>query len=325
MALTFLAATTLAAAADSVAWIWATNRLEAGVAGWLADRRAEGWSATAGQAQRGGWPFRAEVTVPDVSISGGVSWQADRVRLRFDPMQRKVLSVALEGVQHVQLGTSPAASVTAARLTALAPLDDSAEPLIVHATGLRAEVAGQSASAARATLRILSRTVDAAAEDVDLPVGPHWPFGGDIASIAATVRLEGPLPATVDDLRRRAAAWRDAGGRLLITRSAIRWGALDAQGSGDVTFDPALRPQANFVVQLAGYPDAIAALAQSGAIRPNDARVAATLLGLLAQTSPDGKPEVTVPLTLREGVLSTGHFPLARVPGLPWQLATPGG
>ncbi len=311
--------------ADSLAWAWATNRIETDAAAWLAERRREGWSATAGPAQRGGWPFNATVTFSDVAISGGLSWQADRVRLRFDPLQRHWLTVALEGVQHLRLGTLPAATLTATRLVALMPLDDNAQPLVVHATGLQAEAAALSATSASATLRILPGVVEAEAEGVELPAGPSWPFGGQVASVAATARLEGPLPATADDLPRRAAAWRDAGGKLVVTQSAIHWGALDAQGSGDVTLDPALQPRASFVVRLAGYFDTIAALVQSGAIRPTDARVAATLLGLLAQTPPGGKPEVTVPLTLRDGVLSAGSFPVARVPGLAWGRLAPGG
>lgn len=325
LAVTLLAAAAFAVTADSLAWVWATNQIETGVAAWLADRRVEGWAATAGPAQRGGWPFRAEVAYPDMVLSGGLSWQADRVRLRFDPLRREVLTVALEGIQRIRLGTLPAATLVATRLTALAPLDDSAGPVIVHATGLRAEAGGQSVSAARATLRIRPGVAEAEAEGVDLPAGPQWPFGRDIASVAATARLEGSLPAMVDDLPHQAAAWRDAGGKLVITQSALHWGALDAQGSGDVTLDPALQPRASFVVQLAGYPETIAALVQSRAIRPNDARVATTLLGLLAQTSPGGKPEVTVPLNLRGGVLSAGGIPIARVPGLAWGPATPGG
>ncbi len=325
LTLTLLAAAALAVTADSLAWRWATNRIETGFAAWLADRRAEGWSATAGPPTRGGWPFSAEVTLPDVALAGGLSWQADRVRLRLDPLQPKVLTVALEGVQHIQLGTLLAATLTAAKLTVLAPLDDGADPVMVHATALRAEAAGQSATASRATLRILPGIVEAEAENIGLPVGTQWPFGTNVTSATATARLEGPIPAAADDLPRRAAAWRDGGGRLAITQSAIRWGALDAQGTGDLTLDPALQPQASLVVQLAGYPDAIAALVQSGAIRPNDARVATTLLGLLAQTSPGGKPEVTVPLSLHAGVLSAGSFPFARVPGLAWGPATPGG
>jgi len=311
--------------ADSLAWAWATNRIETDAAAWLAERRREGWSATAGPAQRGGWPFNATVMFPDVAISGGLSWQADRVRLRFDPLQRNRLTMTLEGVQHLRLGMLPAATLTAARLVALVPLDDNAQPFVVHATGLRAEAAALSATSVSATLRILPDAVEAEAEGVDLPAGPPWPFGGQVASVAATARLEGPLPATADDLPRRAAAWRDAGGKLVVTQSAIHWGALDAQGSGDVTLDPALQPRASFVVRLVGYSDTIAALVQSGAIRPTDARVAATLLGLLAQTPPGGKPEVTVPLTLRDGVLSAGSFPVAGVPGLAWGRLAPGG
>ncbi len=318
-------AAALAVTADSLAWSWATHRIETGFAAWLADRRAEGWSATAGPPTRGGWPFRAEATFPDVAVAGGLSWQADRVRVRLDPLQPKVLTVALEGRQRIQLGALPAVTLTAPTLTVLAPLDDSAGPVTLRAIALRAEAAGWSATAARTTLRILPGLVAAEVESVGLPAGPQWPFGREIASVTATARLEGPFPAIADDLPRRAAAWRDAGGRLVVTQSAIRWGALDAHGSGDATLDPALQPRASFVVQLAGYPDTIAALAQSGAIRPNDARVATTLLGLLAQTPPGGKPEVTVPLTLREGVLSAGSFPFAWVPGLAWGVVAPGG
>ncbi len=73
-------------AADTAGWLWLTRRMEADVAAWKAARAAEGYVVGGLPPERGGWPFRAEVTVPDLAIAtseapvpASASWQVDRL------------------------------------------------------------------------------------------------------------------------------------------------------------------------------------------------------------------------------------------------------
>jgi hypothetical protein len=320
----------LAAISDTAAWFWLTRRIEAGADDWMAALRAEGWTIDAGSMQRGGWPFAAEIILPDVTVASGgpggangVSWSVPRVRLQLSPVRPRTLLAVFEGSQRVRIGTSPPVALDAARMTAAVSMVDSSEPVVLTAVALRAEAAGQMAELARMTARILPNAIDLQAAGIDLPHGIQWPFAAAVSAAAVTVRLEGVVPAAAD-LPRRIAGWRDGGGRLVIQQASARWGALDAAGSGTFTLDGALQPRAEGVADIANYPGAIAALTQSGALRPNDARVASTLLGLLARTPAGGQPEVNLPFTVRDGLLSVGNFPVARIPALAWGSA-PGG
>ncbi len=64
---------------------------------------------------------------------------------------------------------------------------------------------------------------------------------------------------------------------------ALRWGTLDVRGHADLGLDAAMQPEGSAAVQMTGFAEVIDALARSGAITRNDARVAATLLGLMAR------------------------------------------
>jgi hypothetical protein len=103
-----------------------------------------------------------------------------------------------------------------------------------------------------------------------------------------------------------------------VDHAALRWGPLDAQGNGSGGLDASLQPFAAGTLHLKGYNEAIDALARAGTIGRNDARVANTLLGLLARPVADGTAAVDVPLALQDGKLSMGLVPLARIRPLTW-------
>src|SRR5689334_12322928 len=111
----FLAAILLlSAGAHAFYWRWTERRLEEGAAAWFAERRAAGWTATAGAARRGGWPFAATVTLPAVSLSGGepdipggITWTAERAVLRVSLLNPQTLAIDAEGTQHIRVGSAP--------------------------------------------------------------------------------------------------------------------------------------------------------------------------------------------------------------------------
>src|SRR4051812_25616771 len=151
------AAPLLLAAADTLYWSLAERNLEAGFADWIANRRAYGWTATAGPTMRGGWPLAATLSVPtvllqggDPEIPGGLAWSAERLVLRIGLLRPGLLEVAAEGGQRVRLGEAAEIPYRADRLRMTLPMQSGAPPHVadISAQNLRAGMpAGDEGSA----------------------------------------------------------------------------------------------------------------------------------------------------------------------------------
>ena len=149
------------------------------------------------------------------------------------------------------------------------------------------------------------------------PTTAPLPFGGVVESLQLHARLSAPLPAA-EDWRSALAAWQAAGGQVQLSGMRVAWGSLQAQGDALLGLTPALQPEGNGSVELAGYSEAVAALQRSGLIARNAAQVAQAVFGLLAKTEGGKPPVVDLPLHLEAGVVSAGPVPLLRVPD--WRL-----
>jgi hypothetical protein len=125
--------------------------------------------------------------------------------------------------------------------------------------------------------------------------------------------LPGPARAAPSAL---AAAWAQAGGKIVVDEASILWGPLDAQGHFTISLDSALQPVASGTLHMSGYHAAVEALVRAGTIGRNAARVTTTVLDMMA-TSTD-PAIVDVPLTLHGGSLAMGAIPLLRIPGITW-------
>ncbi len=311
-------------AADTAGWFWLTRRMMDDVAAWKAARAAEGYVLGSRPPVRGGWPLRAEVTVPDLSLATSAApepasarWQIDRVVLRYSLFRPAQLLIALEGQQHVRFGTAPPVEVAARQLAVVVTLS--------HAGHAVARIEGRDVTLplAAGPLELgglsaqfdgMGGTVQASA--VALP-GISLPFGGVIDSVALTAHSSVPVQPG-RDLVQMAAAWRDAGGQLTVDHAALRWGPLRAEGSALFSLDPALQPRGNATLQLIGFAAASDALTRAGIMAHNEAMVANTVLGLMAHRQPDGQQVVVVPLTLDNGRLTMGAIPIARVSAVAW-------
>ena len=307
-------------AADAAAWWWATGRMVSEVAAWQAARTAEGRIVRMGPAERGGWPLRAELSLPSVTLATGepgkpdaVAWQASQVRLVWAPWRPWSVDAVVDGEQAARFGAAPAVPIAADPLDIRIPLDAAgqAQGVTVRARELTAPVQGSPVTIGSVSLRLGQADAFLTAEAAMLPPG-HLPFGGTIQSLSLHARSTGPLPP-LQDLAAALAAWRDAGQHLLIDDLALRWGPLDLRGQASVGLDAAMQPEGSAAVQMTGFAEVIDALARSGAITRNDARVATTLLGLMARPGAGDVREADLPLTLKDRTLSVGAIPVLRL------------
>ena len=316
---------------DGAAWLWATARLRTGYEGWAAAMRAEGWTVGGGAPRRAGWPFAAELVIPDpvlvggdALVPGGMAWRGEQVRLRLSPLAPRLLEMLPAGVQRVRLATLPEAEITAEALAAHIPLsgEGAAElggrAVRIAAAGFSAEVATLRAEAIPAGVRV-------EADAVGLPQGYDWPLGATIEAVSAEATVAGaPGPAPPGaTAAEQAARWRDAGGRVNLPQFALRWGPLSASGSGSGGLDAGLQPRAEASVRLQGWRGALDRLVRGGVITPGAALAARAALGLFARAS-QGASEggvsggVIVPVVILDGLLRAGGIPLLRVPPIAW-------
>ena len=303
-------------AADTAAWWWLTTRLMAEAAAWRQARQAAGYVVQAQPGRRAGWPLRAEVVLPATSIAtggaNGLAWQAAGFRLVYRPWRPGVVSIAPEGVQTLRIGEAAPIRIDAGRMV----VEATSSSVTASARGLRLSSAAGVAAAESARLvwrdgSARLTLAGAALPGGALPFGPAW--------LEAHARSTQPFPP-MQDLPGALKAWRDAGGRLVLSGVSFRWGPLHGAGDATIGLDGVMQPEATGLLQVTGFAAAIDALVRSGALTPNRGRVAQTLLSLVSSAGPDGAPQAVLPFSVHGGVLATGAIPLLR---LPWITVPP--
>ena len=315
------------------AWLLAEWRFQAAVDTWVAARTAEGWTVRAGPARWAGFPFEAELVLPALALSsppdtamgpvpGGLDWTVERLELHLSPLHPLTLALRPQGPQRLRLALLPPVALEAADARIAVPLGPAPDRAITAtATALRLGAPGlPPASTAALSLALTlhpgaardqaAATVVLDAAAVTLPLLP-----GPLGTLSLAGAVLGPLAARATPAA-TAAAWRDAGGRVVLQRNAAEWGALAATGTATLTLDGALQPAASLTARITGYDAALDALARAGAIGPGTATVARAVLGLMAQ--PDATHSVELPVTWRDGVVCAGQIPLLRTPLVAW-------
>ena len=309
---------------DTLAWWLAENWLQSGYSQFARDSAAQGWVIEAGTPERGGWPLAATLTLPGAAISDGATvWRADRVQLRLSPAHPTTLVVAMLGRQEMRLDGLAGAGFSAARFAVIVPLfaDASASGLALEADDLRLE---PPAAGTVARLRLAwtadpaSLVVHGSASDVGLPQRIRWALGAHVAALAWDARLSGPW-SDLPGLYPRARFWRDGGGKLQLQRLSLSWGALELSGDAALMLDGRMQPAGTASARVIDPIATLDALAAGGAMTSRSASAVKAMLSLMMPAPPQGaKPQVELPLTLRDGKLSIGGIPLADMPQIIW-------
>ena len=316
-------------AADTLAWTWATRRMETRYAAWTRAQRAAGWTIHAGAPRRSGWPLAATLIIAHLHLSravvgapGHLSWRTARLRLSLPLGWPPRLLVQPEGAQTLRPALRPPVPYRADLLRLTLPLSLHGGPRGVRLR-LRGLVAGLPPQRLRigfATLR-LDRSARggtlrfaARAQRIVLPRDRHWPLGRRIAALAGHGTLTGAVPPA-GDLWRRAAIWQASGGRLRLRQVALRWGPLTASLDATIGLAPGLDLRGHGQAMVQGYDRALDLMAANRAVTPDAAVAAKAALSVLAQ-APGGHAggPVTIPFVLHRGRLLVDGMPLLRLP-----------
>jgi hypothetical protein len=315
-----LAALLVLALAHALLWAWLAGRMERDLATWRAARQAQGWQVEHGQPLRGGWPWAAQLTLPAVRVvePGGIGWRSESLALRLALPWPRQLALAAEGEQALLAGAD-GLPFSAASLTGSVPL--AGQPLRLQAEALHAELRAGPVDLRRAALVLAEGSAfDLALEGLALPGLPPaaLALGPELQRLVVQAALAGPAPP-LEGRATQAAAWRDGGGRLELRALDLLWGPVQAGAQGDLALDAALQPTGRLTLALAGFSEALDALAAAGVMAPNNAR-SLRAVGMLLQRAPaeGGPPRLQLPLLLRDRVVSAAGFTLLRLPPMVW-------
>ena len=290
---------------DFTAWRWVTSRILTNYADWRGQAEAAGLRVETASPIRAGWPFAAQILLPDVrAITAAGMGRAEWVRLGLSPLHPNTLAIDFEGRQGLQIGERQPVDWVARRLAATVSLDGM-QPVRGQAVDLRADFPGGPALVASASVRLEPNSLVASASAIALP-GLDLPFGA-IAHATAVMRFEA-LPEAA------AGLWTIQDHRLVVDAATLEWGPLQAEGHMTIALDTAMQPSGQAVLHVAGFREAIDALVKAGLVEDRSGRVAATVLGLMAVASPNGPATAELPFTLTGGILAMGAIPLLHVP-----------
>lgn len=333
-----LSAVLLAALMWTGWWFYLEHRLSAGFDQWAAARRADGWTVTVRERHLAGWPATARLRLIDAVIDGGgpvlpvrLDWHAPELDLDLAPLSPAVLVMHPRGRQEVAAGGDPglwAEGPLEIRLT-LAQSSPSI-PLSFAGRGLRIapRAGGRPAVIARLTGNATVNpgagadadavSLDFATGRIDLPAGGSWPLGEFVQSSSGNIGVSGPVPPRGTP-EQRARAWQAAGGNVTLREGGLHWGPLDAVVTGSGSLDAALQPSAEAVIHATGFAQAMDVLAAHKVMPEHAALAAKAVLSLIADApAGGGQPVLTVPLSLRDGILAAHGIPLVRVRPMAW-------
>lgn len=304
-------------AADTVIWAIACRRLDDGARDAAA---AAGWSLSAEPARWRGWPFAAEIVLPNATLRSGpdiippLAWTAGTQTLRLGAIHPSRLTVSAAGSQSLALGDAPPLAFTASSLIATLDLTQ-ADPAVVSATNL--DIAAPNGPVHIASARLDTRPDSLAMllSTVSLPGSDGQPIQPPIDSVHAVARLSPPIMpmATAAESAQR---WRADRGHLDIDNAALAWGPLAVTGTATLTLDPALQPALTGRLAATGLFAGLDRLVATGALTASGALAARGMLTILA--APSGTGPVELPITVQNGTVSLARIPVLRLAPLRW-------
>jgi hypothetical protein len=316
--------------ADTAAWWMAERALARGLANWTAAMAAEGWTVQAGPPSLAGWPLAATTVVPALRIgTGPLAVATQGLAITASPLHPATLRVTFPAPVVLDLPMLPPVSLTASQAGLDAPLRGPPWASI-DVKDLQAQWTGTDGVVRVLTVPLVhlrfeptleGLAVTGSAQAITLPEprpGEVMPLGRRLASVSFDATLRRGLPAapmTTQSL----AAWRDAGGALMLQRLAVGYGPLGIAGQGRFGLDQRLQPSGEATVQVLGYAQTLQALATAHLITSHESQTVGAVLALLARTPEGGgTPRVDVTVSLQNQTVTIAGFPLLRVPAINW-------
>ena len=323
------------AAAYGLYWNVLADRVRVGIEQWAADRRAEGYEVSYAGLDVGGFPFQIEAAIMAPALSRPEaarpwSWRGPRLVISARPWRLSRVRLAAPG-QHRITGAPAGRSVAVVLDAGVLGLelrfrDGKPAGAILKA---RDVVMKDKAGVGIATLAAADITVDrpqgktvsavdlsANVETIQYGREPAPGLGRTTERLDLEASVTGGLPEGLG--AEALSQWRDRGGTVEIRRLDVRHGPLDVEGDGTLALDGDMQPMGAFTFLVRGFLEALDRLGEAGVIEEGPARLAKTVLGMLARKHGGDGGELKVPLSIQERWLYVGPVALGRMPVLRW-------
>ncbi len=288
-----------------------------------------------------GFPFAFETRLGGVVLAGRDKrgpweWRADNMILGLSPWRGRDITFDLAGKHKLRFraGRVPMeVELTAARAPGEARLGGGGAPHLIRIAPQNID-AREITTGARLTADKTSFELFVAPEPpgdakepaagllidlrgINLPESLGKFLGPKLDHFSAEVQVLGNPPLPIN--RRSLARWRDGGGSIELKSLAVQWGPAKVEGSGTLTLDTLLQPEASFAARMTGFEETADALVAAGLIRAQEAQGVKLLLSLMARRSDPGRgAEIRVPITIQERVIYVGPARLTRLPLIRW-------
>jgi hypothetical protein len=317
-------------------WFLVARRIETGVADWALSQRADKIDFSWQKMRVSGYPVAFRVDLDSAALRDGAVTPSPEFHIpalsgTARPWDLADWQIAAPEGFTAELAaarrSSPAKLIsrTADGLTSIE--SDGGWKLWLDLKDVTVEASAQiRVSSARTTVNVPPRpprgdnepaiglAVDASQINLPLAVGP---LGDTVDELDFGATVKGAIPS--GKLADAVAAWRDAGGTIELGNMRLKWGALNATGTGTIALDQELQPTGGFSGAIQGYDQILTALVQNGQMRATDAGLARIALTLLAKAGPDGKPEIRTAFTIQNGQMFLGPAKLGRLPHIAWE------
>jgi hypothetical protein len=327
----FIALLILVLAGYGVWWYLLAEQTRAHIDAWFEDVRAQGHEADYDDLQIFGFPSQIaleiqnfqfnhangqwRVTLPHAKANG-IPWQLDRVKGHIGvPISiqhtrgTRTDSYAVSSTTNSFDVTLNGAGIFSFKMSELTVTGSSISQPIMIETFMGALSGGNTNVFLQASIK---------ADGIKLPDPQLSPFGDEIALLVADIDVD-VRPNPAPSLPEQLDTWRRAGGALEVRRLTVRHGVLGLDGDGTITLDRNLQPEGAFGASVSGFNPAVDALIAQGLVPKSEGQLAKAALGLFAKAPLGGGPKtIDIPLTVQEGRLSVGPFPLMRIPRIYW-------
>lgn len=288
-----------------------------------------------------GFPFSFEARLKGITISGKAArgpweWRADKAIVHLAPWRGRNARFELAGTHKLRFhaGRVPMdVELTTTSAPGEVQIGGADAPLLIKLapTMIKARevTTGSRFAADKASLQLFLypkgkiRNADPAAglimelSGVDLPKQLGKYLAPKLTRLTTEIQILSNLPVPVG--RRSLARWREEGGSLEVKNLALEWGPVKIDGSGTLTLDKGLQPEASFAARITGFEETADALVAAGLIRAQEAQGIKLLLSLMARrTSPGKGAEIRVPITIQDRAIFVGPARLTRMPQIRW-------
>lgn len=312
-------------------WFFIANAKEAAIADWLAERRAEGWTAQAEAIEVGGFPYRVDTTLRGLELAnpkGGWAWTAPEFQFLTLAYQPNQLIAIWPPAQRLAtpFGETEIRSETMRGSLEVEPnLGLALERATVETASLTMGEPGPEAlGVARAVLAIRQAEGEASppfahdlsleAETLTLPA--RWTRRFDRAGLAPVIERASFEGLAVFDRPwdRAAVEGENPGLEALVVRDlAFTWGRLDLRGKGELRADEGGFAEGRIDLRARNWREMLDLAETSGALGSGVASALRGGLGLLARLGSD-PDTLEAPLEFSDGAMRLGPVPLGPAP-----------